>query len=266
MPALFSITDGNNNIVCLLGTHVDDILWAADDQSQEIIDRVLGEFDIREIKTDQFRYCGSGISQDEEYTVKVTACDNIEKIETISYPKDNALTRPCNEGEVSQLRSIIGAMSWVARQCKPELLYRVSRLQTVMNHAKVLRLKEANKILEDAVATADTGLVFKGGAVPWNEDMIMLTVTDASWSNESVVTKGQIETFRSQTSHFNGLAGKGLVEGDSDYVHPVCISSKVIRRVCKSTLQAETLAMLWGVESGTRIRAAVADARWAARR
>ena len=152
-------------------------------------------------------------------------------------------------------------MSWVARQCKPELLYRVSKLQTVMNHARVLHLKEANKILEDAVATADTGLVFKGGAVPWNEDMIMLTVTDASWSNESVVTKGQIETFRSQKSRFNGLAGKGLVEGDSDYVHPVCISSKVIRRVCKSALQAETLAMLWGVESGTRIRAAVADAR-----
>ena len=58
MPALFSITDGHNNIVCLLGTHVDGILRAADHQSQEIIDSVLGEFDIREVKTDQLRYCG----------------------------------------------------------------------------------------------------------------------------------------------------------------------------------------------------------------
>ena len=108
---------------------------------------------------------------------------------------------------------------------------------------------------------ADTALVFKDGVVSWTRDMVVLTVTDASWSNESAVTKGQIETFRSQKARFNGLAGPGLVEGNCDYVHPVCISSKVIRRVCKSTLQAETLAMLWGVESGTRIRAAIADAR-----
>eukprot|EP00959_Pyramimonas_sp_CCMP1952_P197153 4123019-Pyramimonas_sp.AAC.1 len=39
MAALFSISNDNKEIVCLLGTHVDDILWAADDGSQKIIDR-----------------------------------------------------------------------------------------------------------------------------------------------------------------------------------------------------------------------------------
>ena len=59
----------------------------------------------------------------------------------------------------------------------------MSKLQTVMNHSKVLHLKEANKLLEDAATTADTGLVFKGGVIVWNK-AIMPTVTDASWANE----------------------------------------------------------------------------------
>ena len=261
MSALFSISNEKNDIVCMLGTHVDDILWAADDESQKIIDRVLAEFDIREIKEGNFRYCGLDIVQDENSTVNVSAKDNIEKIEAISYPGDSQLTRKCNEGEVSQLRSVVGAVSWVSRQCKPELLYRVSRLQTVVNHAKVFHLKEANKVLEDAVQSADIGLVFKGGAVKWDNDMIVLTITDASWSGEQAVVRGSLEPLRSQKARFNGLSGSGFIDGDSDNVHPICLTRNVIRRVCKSTLQAETLACLWGVESGVRIRAAIADAR-----
>ena len=64
----------------MLGTHVDDILWAADDESQRIIDRILAEFDIREIKEGNFRYCGLDIVQDENSTVSVSAKDNIEDI------------------------------------------------------------------------------------------------------------------------------------------------------------------------------------------
>ena len=45
----FSITNDKNEIVCLLGTHVDDLLWAADEESQKIIDAVLAELDIREV-------------------------------------------------------------------------------------------------------------------------------------------------------------------------------------------------------------------------
>eukprot|EP00959_Pyramimonas_sp_CCMP1952_P452175 9466123-Pyramimonas_sp.AAC.1 len=49
MPALFSIHNDKNEITCMLGTHVDDILWAADEKSQKIIDSELAESDIREI-------------------------------------------------------------------------------------------------------------------------------------------------------------------------------------------------------------------------
>ena len=125
----------------------------------------------------------------------------------------------------------------------------------------MLHLKEANRVLEEATQTADRGLVVKGGAVKWDADMIVLAVTDASWAGEEDIVKGTTEPLRSQRARFNALAGPGFIEGNCDSVHPICVSSKVIKRVCKSTLQAETLACLWGVESGVRIRAAIADAR-----
>ena len=37
----------------------------------------------------------------------------------------------------------------------------MSTLQTAVGRAKVLHLKEANRVLEDAVITADKGLAFK---------------------------------------------------------------------------------------------------------
>eukprot|EP00959_Pyramimonas_sp_CCMP1952_P373526 7822894-Pyramimonas_sp.AAC.1 len=163
MPALFSIHNGKNEITCMLGTHVDDIRWAADDESQKIIDSALSEFDIREIKSDNFRYCGSDVVQDGDFTASVEAEDTIENIEAASYPRDSPLTRTCNEGDTAQLRSVVGAMSWVTRQCKPELLYRVSRLQAAVRHVKVLYLKEANRVLEEATQSADCVLAFKKG-------------------------------------------------------------------------------------------------------
>ena len=41
-------------------------------------------------------------------------------------------------------------------------------------------------------------------------------------------------------------------------IHPICWSSTVIRRVCRSTL-AETFSMIRGTEAGGRLRAAIAD-------
>eukprot|EP00959_Pyramimonas_sp_CCMP1952_P168246 3515779-Pyramimonas_sp.AAC.1 len=67
MPALSSIYNDKNGITCVFCTHVDDIMWAADDGSQERIDSVLAELDPREMKADTFRHCGWEVVQDEGF-------------------------------------------------------------------------------------------------------------------------------------------------------------------------------------------------------
>ena len=58
-----------------------------------------------------------------------------------------------------------------------------------MNNPKVLHQQETNNLLKDAATTANTGLVFKGGAADWNK-AIMLTVVDAGWANEKDTARG----------------------------------------------------------------------------
>eukprot|EP00959_Pyramimonas_sp_CCMP1952_P151975 3179744-Pyramimonas_sp.AAC.1 len=50
--------------------------------------------------------------------------DDDEKVEAAPHPRNSPLAMRCNEGGVSQLRSVVGAPSWVTRRCRPGLLYR----------------------------------------------------------------------------------------------------------------------------------------------
>eukprot|EP00959_Pyramimonas_sp_CCMP1952_P461925 9482388-Pyramimonas_sp.AAC.1 len=153
-------------------------------ESQTIIDSIFAEFDTREIKSDDFRYRGL-VVQGEDSTASAASKDNLENIKAASYPRDSPITRKCNKGETAQLRPVVGALSWVTRECKPELSYRVSRLQTPVRHAKALHLKEANRALEGAIQSADCGLIFKGGDVKWDQDILVLTVPDASRAGDN---------------------------------------------------------------------------------
>ena len=57
------------------------------------------------------------------------------------------------EAEVTQLMSVVGSLSWVSRQCRPDLSYRVSRLQSRSNHSMALvsDLREADKVVNHAI-------------------------------------------------------------------------------------------------------------------
>ena len=111
-------------------------------------------------------------------------------------------------------------------------------------------LKFANKLLQEDKESSDDGLFSKSELFTWNK-MEMLTVTDASFGNES--------NFRSQKGRMTFLTGPDSFEKNMG-VHLIGYSSTIIGRVCRSTLQAETYALSDGVEESMRLRAALADA------
>ena len=136
-------------------------------------------------------------------------------------------------------------------------------------------LKDANKALEWAKETAERGLTFKSDSIDW-DNMILATITDASWATEtdtSIVTEEQDpiapvtedsdgksdNKHRSQGARLTVLATPGLETGNQGMFHVIGYSSTIIKRVCRSTMQAETYALQAGSEEGDRIRCAVAD-------
>ena len=124
-----------------------------------------------------------------------------------------------DRGEERQLRSVVGSLSWISRQARPDILYRESKLQSSIKGATIATLHEANKVLEMALKGRDLKLRYRNGPFDF-ERLGVLTASDASFAGEP--------KDRSQ-------------------------------RVCRATPQAETYALQNAQESGDRMRAALAE-------
>ena len=78
----------------------------------------------------------------------------------------------------------MGSLSWIARQARPDILYRSSKLQSSIRGDTLSTLKEANKVLELALNGMDLKLRYKNG--PFNfQELGVLTVSD-SLENQAV--------------------------------------------------------------------------------
>ena len=146
-------------------------------------------------------------------------------------------TNPVTKGEEKQLRSVVGSLSWIARQARPDILYQVSKLQPSIKGATVSTFKEANKVLELALDIMDLKLRYKKG--PFNfQELGVLTASDASFAGEpgSKSQQGRI--------HFLVPSHQLLDPQCFDYdVMIVSFSRTTIKRVCRATLQTETYAL-----------------------
>ena len=223
----------------MLATHVDDMLWATKSGYEDRVQQLLDRYTIKTVESGTFRFCGREVIQHSDFSVSVKCKDTTEKLEPVRYdPKGRKQTDLARDHEITQLRSVVGSLAWVARQCRPQFSYGVNKLQSVCGTATLDDLKFANK-LQEAKESSDDGLFFKSGLFTWNK-MEMLTITDASFGNES--------NFRSQKGRMTFLTGPDSFDKNGMVVHLIGYSSTIIGGVCRSTLQAETYALSDGVE------------------
>ena len=253
-PAFYCLRNQNNKPIAVLTTHVDDLLYAYLPEGKEQMDRLLSKFEVGTTDTGSFRYCGKQFTQGPDYAVSIDVVDNTRRMGRILVGPDRKQNDKLTKGELTQLRSGIGSLAWIARQARPDLAYKVSYLQTCVKSATVTTLKECNKVVDLAKATMnEVKLHFTPGIVNW-QDCGVLTVSDASFSNEP--------GYKSQQgrSHFLTSAKDLKDEAVTAYrVLPIAFSSTTMKRVCRSTLQAEAYALQSGIESGDRIRALIAE-------
>jgi hypothetical protein len=247
------------DVQVMLAAHVDDVIWAATPEYEWMVQQVLGAFELKKVETGKFRFCGREYEQYEDFSIKVTCRDNTEKILPINYQKG---TRPlegkATEGEISQMRSVIGSLAWIARQCRPELTYDMSKLQSVVATAQVKHLEHCNRVLHEAIATSDRGIFFKAKAFEF-ERALLLTITDASWAGEELVHDDRVFPRRSQYGRILALADPNLWDkSESGYMHIIGYKSALIKRLCRSTFRAETQGMVYGTEAGVHMRAVLA--------
>ena len=263
--ALYSYTDKNGVVQMLLTSHVDDLLWACDPSCDWIVKELIDEFKCGTVESGSFKYCGKEIVQDEDFTIHVSCADTTRAIKKIPIAPRRRPGDPLTDSDKTQLKSVAGSLAWVSRQCRPDLAYRVSKIQTASNKGTVADLRQANKSIEYAQDTYQRGLVFKSGVLDWETPggLVQVVVTDASHANEEeeMLVNGMvsIEGHRSQGARMVFLASADIWDGNRGFVHPIAWASNVVRRVCRSTIQAEAYTLQSGVEDGDVIHAAVTD-------
>ena len=136
------------------------------------------------------------------------------------------------EEERNMLRSKIGQLLWVARQTRPDIMFDTNKLSVGLKCAKVSDLIDANKVIR-RIMTERVQLKFRclGG-----KELKMVLFTDASLGN----------------AQDNGSQGGliAFIANANDDCAPVLWSSKKLRRIVRSTLAAETLALVDGIDFG----------------
>ena len=95
---------------------------------------------------DSFRFGGKEFQQDEDFGIRVTAKDNTERVQPITYEAKHGLTRKATASEVHQLRSVTRSLAWIARQTRPDFAYCISKIQSTFENACVRDLRECKRV------------------------------------------------------------------------------------------------------------------------
>ena len=164
LPTMFSLVK-DGEIRAVMSSNVDDLLYGSLPGAEEEIQDILKEFSVKQVLDTEFRFCGKEVKQLEDMSILVTAKDNTEKIRPIDIGASKKLTDKCNATENTALRSVVASLAWVARQVRPMLSFRVSKLQSRAGKATVKDMRECNKVLEYAIETSGEGIFYSSEGI-----------------------------------------------------------------------------------------------------
>eukprot|EP00434_Breviolum_minutum_P044902 symbB.v1.2.040161.t1/scaffold7034.1/size13691/1 len=239
----------------MLGTHVDDLLWCGIKEMDDIMQKVQQHYNFRLTSSHEFKFCGRIIKQDST-GITINCPSVLDRVKAIYIDPKRRKMRglDATPSEVSQLRSVVGSLSWYSRVCRPDLSFQVNQLQAVQQRARVEDLVSANRLLHFALETKERGIFYASGVMNFDDAMI-LSINDASHAaSYDINNNGEPMGHRSQSGRILALVRKDFIKTGDEVVHMLQWTSTVIKRVCRSTLQAETLSMQLGSEESEHLR------------
>ncbi len=206
--------------------HVDDFLWAGTNYFKDsVIDVITNKFQCGKKEENSFRYIGLNITQDED-KILLDQYAYIEEIEQISGV-------PSESDRCQNYQEVVGQLHWISTQSRPDLSFDVLDLSTVTQDCMSKQRSKINKVVRKA-KNNEYRMVFPSLHSP--QDMEIILFTDASYANLSdrVSSAGGYVVF---------------LRGKNGHCAPIAWSSKKIKRVVKSSLAAECLAMVDGIDA-----------------
>ncbi|CAE7585010.1 GIP [Symbiodinium sp. CCMP2592] len=263
-----------------LGVHVDDVLLVGKRALCEVLKKAISErFPIRDWEADSFDYVGSLIDIQKDKVKISQASYAMTRLFEIEVEKDVPDHFEATETQKHDNMSLIGALSWMASQTRPDLQVGVSMSQQRQKEPTVGDIRFTNQMARRALEHHENGLELYPVDL---DNAVLLCFHDAGWANvpqsqddpyysltaeedeAGLITDGPFarkeakakKASSSITSQLGGiylLADKGVLHGKPARGSILDWRSGACDRVCRSTFAAETMACCTATETGDYI-------------
>ncbi|KAK9523757.1 hypothetical protein VZT92_017657 [Zoarces viviparus] len=233
-PAVFYWLDESCNVMGLLACHVDDFIWGGSETfSTTVIPHLKVAFQVGREEHNSFSYIGMEVHSVED-EIQVQQSIYIKNLQPIPVDPNRATQReaPLTDTETDMLKSKIGQILWVARQSRPDIMCDISILASSVKHATVQTLHSANKLVRKLKSEE---VILRFQYLGRDSSLKLVVFSDSSMGN--------LPDGGTQGGHLV------MLMGENGRFSPICWQSKRIRRVVRSTLAGETLALADGIDS-----------------
>ena len=260
-PCAFRVVEEKEKRVAgMIFTHVDDLMVMTEPGlDAEIKNALVKKFPIDEWEEGEFEYVGCEYKVTRDKVVVKQSVYAKTRVEKIVVPSGSNDDEEADADLIARNRSVVGALSWLAKQTRPDLQFAVAQAQRVQTRPTIGDIKLTNKIVEMARKHEDEGLVLR--AVP-EEKLCVFGFHDAAWGNVPVSEVGDADKDWEGDHAVGSQLGSLVFIGDKDCLANqecpcsfVDWRSKASTRVCRSTFAGETMACGDALEGALLLRA-----------
>ena len=239
--AVFVPSGGNLEGIIVI--HVDDLMFFGSDSFLlNVMKPFKAKFKISKEESEIFKYLGIKISQS-------NGCISLDQNEYLASVKADLLPseamrakeRNVSEEEVRRFKQGVGQLGWLTTISKPEAAFMYCLLSTVQAHPSVKDFLKYKKIINE-LKNVNSSIKLK----PLDLDGLTISAySDASF--------GSLEGGASQLGYVIFL------QDSSFNASPVSWASKKAKRVCRSSLTAETLAAVEAIDGAFVVKEMMED-------
>ena len=227
----------------MISGHVDDFLFsgsAEDSEWQALLEKIKQKFKWGDWDADKFVQCGVHVERTEQgFTLSQPSY--LQGVKEIPIPSARRKDKHASttERERSQLRALLGALSWHAQQVAPHLSAEVSLLLSEIPESTVKTIIKANLLAYQARSRKDHRMLIHRFSP--EESLTMFGWVDAASQNR--------RDGGSTQGIFIGLGPSSMLEGEMGSVTPIAWHSNRIDRSCRSPGAAEAQAAINGEDA-----------------
>eukprot|EP00435_Cladocopium_sp_Y103_P067523 s922_g30.t1 len=202
-PCLFFLRGhGGKEVNGIIGLATDDMIHGGDKNHWTRMDWLKKNYQMGKYTTGNGKFTGKNIVQNKNGSISIHQGHYIKQLQRIEISRTRASEKfaQCTEEEIAALRCLIGGLSWVAKESRPDIAGRVALLQQSMPHPFVKDMIEGNSILTDLQKDPELGIVIQ--PIPL-EKLRVGVATDASWGNAGPnVEQGDGEDYWEETETY----------------------------------------------------------------